>query len=126
VVERPRAAAIESQGRGGADAHPGVGLDLTSGDRDRGKAAVHEGGGTDRQDPPVSVPQREGRGGPDERGPLVCPREGRGSARSACAGRARVGRHAGQVPGRPLRKKIFFVFFFFFFLCNFCLMFEVE
>jgi hypothetical protein len=47
---------MESQGRGGADAHPGVGLDLASGDRDRGKAVVHEGGGTDRRDPPVSVP----------------------------------------------------------------------
>ena len=37
-------------------------MDLASGGRKRGKAAVHEGGETDRRDPPVSVPQREGRG----------------------------------------------------------------
>jgi hypothetical protein len=111
-----------SQGQGATDAHPGVGLDLASGDRDRGKAAVHEGGGTDRRDPPVSVPQREGRGGPDERGPLVSVHVRGGAARAARvrAERAWAGLRAKFQAARCAK------IFFFFFLCNFCLMFEVE
>jgi hypothetical protein len=68
---------MESQGRGGADAHPGVGLDLASGSRDRGRAAVREEGGTDRRDP------------------LVSDRTERRAARSVRVGRAEVGRPAG-------------------------------
>ena len=79
---------MESQGRGGADAHPGVGLDLASGGRDRGRAAAHEEGGADGWGYPVSVPQREGRGGPDERDPLVSDRaERRAHAQRPCGPR---------------------------------------
>ena len=111
---------MESQGRDGADAHPGVGLDLASGDRDRGKAAVHEGGGTDRRDPPVSVPQREVRGGPDERGPLVSVHVRGGAARAARvqAERAWAEREwAGLQADFPATHCT--VLFFFFFLCSF-------
>ena len=54
---------------------------FANGGRSRGGAAAREGGGTDGWGYPVSVPQREGRGRPDERDPLVSDRV-RGRARA--------------------------------------------
>ena len=71
--------------------------DLAIGGRGHGRAAVHEEGGTDRRDPPVSVPQREG--GPDERDPLVSDHaQGEQRTRSVRVGRAGAGRPAGRFP----------------------------
>ena len=57
--------------------------DLANGGRSHGSAAAREEEGADGWDLPVSVPQREGKGGPDERDPLVSDRVQRESARTA-------------------------------------------
>ena len=80
------------------------GLNLASGDRERGKAAGCEGDGTDERGPLVSVHVRGG-----------AARAAR--MRAACAW---AGLRAKFQAARCAK------IFFFFFLCNFCLMFEVE
>ena len=98
---------MESQGRVGADAHHGVGLDLASGGRDRGRAAVHEEGGTDRRDPPVSIPQRGEEKEPDERDPLVSDRAERGQRAQRLRGpSARAGLGRSQA-GHPRDQCVF-------------------
>ena len=79
------------------------GLNLASGDRERGKAAGCEGDGT------------------DERGPLVSVHVRGGATRAARvrAERAWAGLRAKFQAARCAK------IFFFFFLCDFCLMFEV-
>jgi len=70
------------------------GLDLASGDRERGKAAVHEGDGT------------------DERGPLVSVRvRGEGAARATRSDRA-----LGPAWAEARRAGRMAILFFFFFL----------
>ena len=110
-VERPRVVAMESQGRCGADAHPGVGSNLTSDGRCCGRAAVREEGGADGWGYPVSVPQREGEGGSDERNPPVSDHV-RGRER---AQRPRGPSGSGSACGpisRPLAAQWFFFFFY--------------
>ena len=71
-VERPRVVAIESQGRRGADAHPGVGSNPRQRRPERGRAAVRGEDATDGWGCPVSVWLREGRARAQRpRGPSV-------------------------------------------------------
>jgi len=69
---------------------------LANGGRSSGSAAAREEG-TDGWDLPVSVPQREGEGGSDERDPPVSDRLRREKARAApaWAERERAGLRAG-------------------------------
>ena len=86
---------------------------LANGGRSRGRAAVRDREGADGWGHPVSVPQREGRGGPDERDPLVSDRAERRAARAAPVWAVRE--WAGlRADFRPLA-----AVFFFFFLCSF-------
>ena len=82
---------------------------LANGGRSRGRTAVRGEDAADGWGRPVSVPQREGLTS-GTRSSVTAEREG-GSARSAVVGRARVGRPAGQFPGRPLRSFVFFFSF---------------
>ena len=91
---------------------------FANGGRSRGGAAAREGGGTDGWGYPVSVPQREGRGRPDERDPLVSNRV-RGRARAQRPrGPGGSGPACGPKSGHPLQC------LFFFLLCSFCFIFE--
>ena len=91
-------------------------VDLANGGRSRGRAAVRGRDEADGWGVPVSVPQREGRGGSNERDPPVSDpqREEGGSARGARVGRTGMGRPAGRFPGHSLHSTVFL-----FFLCRF-------
>jgi hypothetical protein len=82
---------------------------LANGGRSRGRTAVRGEDAADGWGRPVSVPQREGLTS-GTRSSVTAQRE-RGSARSAVVGRARMGRPAGQDPGRPLCKDLFLFLF---------------
>jgi hypothetical protein len=73
---------------------------LANGGRSRGRTAVRGEDAADGWGRPVSVPQREGLTS-GTRSSVTAQRD-RGSARSAGAGRARVGRPAAQFPDSPL------------------------
>ena len=85
----------ESRRRGEADAHARAGREPANGGRSSGSAAAREEEGADGWGLPVSVPQREGEGGSDERDPPVSDRvRGRARALRPRGGQGRAGLRA--------------------------------